>query len=95
MTEEFHGEETWGETLILRLDRVFDQIEGSQVCAQLVWDTPEGREHTLWLPGHMSHHTTAVYLEDAIEGWLISGGSSARSWAVNRGSTVRRKSPPD
>jgi hypothetical protein len=89
MTRELNGEE-WGETLILRLDRVFDMDKGSEVCAQFVWDTPGGREHTLWLPGLISHHTTAAWLRDALEGWLISGASSTRSWAVGRACTVRR-----
>jgi hypothetical protein len=90
MTEEFHGDD-WGETLIIRLDRVFDTHEGSQVCAQLVWDSPGGREHTLWLPGQLSHHTTAAYLEVAIEGWLISGASSARSWATGKACAIRKQ----
>jgi len=89
--EAVQQQEPWGESLVLRLDRVFDVHEGSQVCAQFVWDTPEGREHALWLPGQLSHHTTSCYLQDALEGWLISGASSTRSWAVNRGANVRRQ----
>ncbi len=88
---EVPGTDPWGESLIVRIDRVYDLVEGEPVCVQMVWDSPSGREQAMWLPGSVSHWAVADGINTLVARWLISGPSAARTWASAWGVTVRKQ----